>query len=277
MPRLCGWCCMLVTVNVAKCNSRPRARSPAPCRGVAMAARAPRWLANAPTVPATFIVCIFGVLLSLAAPPAAALAAASRPATVALFHDTSNIPADDDYYGLGSKWPPRPAYGATVHELGNFSGVDQCKAACLAFEFRCRMQAQGTCEDPVSPVSGWSKCQSFSFFPSGRCVAVVAADEWFPFAARGITSGQVDWPPQRCSSRGDCSHNGECNPDSRLCVCTAAWTGDRCQTLALQPASRNAGLRSVDDGANTSSWGGQALWDDESEMFHMWSSEIQNQ
>jgi hypothetical protein len=62
-----------------------------------------------------------------------------------------------------------------------------------------------------------------------------------------------------------------------LCECAAAWTGDRCQTLALQPADRNAGLRSVDDRANTSSWGGQALWDAETEMFHMWSSEIENQ
>lgn len=210
--------------------------------------------------------------------PAAALRVAP---TVTLFHDTSNIPnptSSGPELDSHVTWPPKPAYSATVHELGNFSALHECQAACLAFEYRCRLSTKaGSCEDPVSPVSGWSKCQSFSFFQSGRCVGVVAADEWHPFPAEGVDSGQVHWPPHRCSSRGDCSHNGECNVATSMCECTAAWTGDRCQTLALQPATRNAGLRAVDDGANTSSWGGQALWDEDSEMFHMWSSEIENQ
>ena len=222
-------------------------------------------------------------LFTLAASSSAAAPTAPPPPaspTVTLVHDTSNVPKQVSWQAtqLGATWPPKPAYSATVHELGNFSGVDQCQAACLGFEFRCRVSTKnGGCEAPVSPVSGWSNCQSFTFYPSGRCVGVVAADEWFPFAAQGVVSGQVHWPPQRCSTRGDCSHNGECNPVTSLCECATAWTGDRCQTLALQPADRNAGLRSVDDGANTSSWGGQALWDAESKMFHMWSSEIENQ
>ena len=184
------------------------------------------------------------LLLTLVTAFSAAGASSSRlvadqpPATVQLFQDTSNIPQPS-----GLMWPPKPAYSATVHELGAFSDVQGCQGACFAFVFRCRVPTEGGgCEDEVSPVSGWSKCQSFSFFhDSGRCVAVVAADEWLPFAEERVTSGHVHWPPQRCSSRGDCSHNGDCNQSSRLCECAAAWTGDRCQTLALLPAERNAG------------------------------------
>ena len=132
------------------------------------------------------------------------------------------------------------------------------------------------CEDAVSPVSGWSKCQSFSYFEAdgGRCVGIVAANEWIPHAADGVISGRVTWPARYCSSAVDCSHNGICDAGTKLCQCAAAWKGDRCQTLALLPAARNAGLRLIDSGANTSSWGGQVLYDPETKKFHMWCGSL---
>eukprot|EP01052_Picozoa_sp_SAG31_P061483 SAG31_NODE_20555_length_571_cov_0.864407_1_plen_133_part_10 len=54
----------------------------------------------------------------------------------------------------------------------------------------------------------------------------------------------------------DCSLNGKCDTPSGQCMCGAGWTGPRCSTLRLQPAERNSGLHSVDDGRPTSSWGG---------------------
>jgi hypothetical protein len=192
--------------------------------------------------------------------------------TVRVFPGTSNIPKTAPN---GVSWPPAPAYSATVRELGSFSSLDDCQAACLAFVYRCQVPTEGGgCEDPISPVSGWKKCQSFSYVArSRRCVAIVAADEWLPSAEQGVASGVVTWPPQHCRNAADCSHNGVC--EQSLCVCSAAWSGDRCQTLSLLPAARNAGLRSVDEGRNTSSWGGQALYDAETKLFHMWGSEIE--
>jgi hypothetical protein len=74
-----------------------------------------------------------------------------------------------------------------------------------------------------------------------------------------ITSFVLHRPPVACASDADCSYNGICQ--SKLCKCDTAWKGDRCQTLALLPTTRSAGLRSVDDGRNTSSWGGSVILD----------------
>ena len=60
-----------------------------------------------------------------------------------------------------------------------------------------------------------------------------------------------------CASAADCAWSGECTPEHR-CACDAAWTGERCTTLALQPAASDAaGLRR----ANSSSWGGSVAHD----------------
>ena len=46
---------------------------------------------------------------------------------------------------------------------------------------------------------------------------------------------------------------------SGACQCRPAWKGKRCETLNLLPAHKGAGYRGVDDGHNTSSWGGAVL------------------
>ena len=50
----------------------------------------------------------------------------------------------------------------------------------------------------------------------------------------------LTWPFLRArSTDADCSYNGQCTaiPGNHMdCICDAAWIGERCQTLNLQPA-----------------------------------------
>lgn len=57
-----------------------------------------------------------------------------------------------------------------------------------------------------------------------------------------------------CTTESDCSYNGVCV--NKMCVCDAAWEGAQCGTLRLLPTARSSGLRAVDNGRNTSTWGG---------------------
>lgn len=213
--------------------------------------------------------------------------------TVILFVDHSAIPAvatvPDDDAMIG--WPPPAPYDNVVKDLGAAAAasVEACQAACVAYR-----------NADVSPVSGWTRCESFTFIAADasapvRCVAVVDAEEWdWTLApARGAVAGRVAWPARACAHDADCSFNGACVVTSAsaavgdgndaaaaaaTCACDAAWTGDRCQTLALEPATRGAGLRMVDpaDGSNVSSWGGAALLDADADppRWHMWASEM---
>ena len=58
-----------------------------------------------------------------------------------------------------------------------------------------------------------------------------------------------------CSDDEGCSLNGVCSPNG-VCVCDPSWRGTSCEVLRLLPAARDSGLRSVDGGRPTSSWGG---------------------
>ena len=42
-------------------------------------------------------------------------------------------------------------------------------------------------------------------------------------------------PPRKCAASSDCQNGGTCT--NGVCTCTAQWTGDRCQTLALPPSA----------------------------------------
>ena len=77
----------------------------------------------------------------------------------------------------------------------------------------------------------------------------------------------------RCRSDDDCSLNGKCTA-SKQCKCRPQWSGDRCETLRLGAATRGAGYRAVDDGHNTSSWGGAVLLDETTGTYHMYASEM---
>eukprot|EP00937_MAST-01D_sp_MAST-1D-sp2_P004368 g4368.t1 len=193
---------------------------------------------------------------------AVAASAAPAPPTVHILHDMANVPAGGPNASLLA-WPPAPPYSHTVKDLGSSASAAACQAKCAAYR-----------NTDASPVSGWARCESFTWLPSGRrCIAVVDASQWAPTAAHGAVVGRLTWPPAACASAADCSHNGRCGAD-HLCACDAAWRGDRCQTLALLPTARGAGLRLVDGGRNTSTWGGSAVLDPATGLLHMWSSEM---
>ena len=216
-------------------------------------------------------------LMKLAAQPEGERAGPSeeeKPSpTVERFADTAAIPARAPPGHL--EWPPPAPYSHVVKDLGAAAAVSpaSCEAACLAYR---NMQA--------SPVSGWTRCRSFTHLAAQnssrrrpRCVGVVDASEWHPKKVNGAVAGRVFWPPERCATVADCSFNGECSPSHHVCRCDVEWTGDRCQTLALEPTTTDAGLRIIDErGANVSSWGGAVLLDETvtPPLYHMWASEI---
>lgn len=202
-------------------------------------------------------------ILMLLAAATGAFGRVDNPA-VTIFPDRSNIPAP-----LLS-WPPKPPYAHTVKVFTGSATLSaaNCQAACAAFV-----------NEAVSPVSNWERCQSFTWLPSegrGRdpqCVVMVDASEWAPVVDSGAVSGRLEWPPPACSSNSDCSFNGLCI--AKACLCDDAWHGDRCHTLSLEPTHVDSGLRAVDDGQNTSTWGGAVLLDNHTGIFHMWSSEME--
>ena len=89
---------------------------------------------------------------------------------------------------------------------GQFLNASECLSACVKYE------ASPTV---VSPVSGWSKCQSYTWIQKDlSCTLVVDADEWNPVdSPSGEMSecGRITWAPQSCSSDASCSYNGMCS------------------------------------------------------------------
>ena len=75
-----------------------------------------------------------------------------------------------------------------------------------------------------------------------------------------------------CSTDLDCSLNGECHASA--CRCDDAWRGPRCSTMNLLPPQRLSGLRTVDNGRNTSSWGGSVIYAPEDKQWHMYAAEM---
>jgi hypothetical protein len=200
---------------------------------------------------------------------------------VTLHQNTNNV--------AGAPWR---VSGTDVKYLGLYNTTQECQWACLngppptgshccAFTFHTRQY------EPTEQ-NGWNR----------QCFGVISS-HWSPTQQENITSGRVQWPkgsvaakvctgtnpapspPQPapptgpCASALDCSLNGACH--GGVCQCHAAWTGDRCQTLALEPASLTAGYRHVfADGTNASSWGGSVLWSEEDKLWHMWAAEMVN-
>ena len=82
-----------------------------------------------------------------------------------------------------------------------------------------------------------------------------------------------------CTSDADCAYNGVCTASA--CICAPAWRSNSsspfgCSLLNLLNPVRGAGLHSVDGGRNTSSWGGSALRDERTGLYHMFASQFTN-
>mmetsp|Transcript_5327 Transcript_5327/g.7850 ORF Transcript_5327/g.7850 Transcript_5327/m.7850 type:complete len:494 (+) Transcript_5327:157-1638(+) len=142
----------------------------------------------------------------------------------------------------------------SIRFLGKFDDVDECSKACIALKDRC-----------------WS----FSWYTDDRgddfnkmCYAVTAP-RLAPTPEEDVFSGIVEWP---CRDDEDCSLNGVCSVEGK-CNCNPAWSGNRCERLNLIPTTRHSGYRGVDDGHNTSSWGGAVLRSEDG-TYHMWASEM---
>ena len=91
-----------------------------------------------------------------------------------------------------------------------------------------------------------------------------------------------------CSTMADCSYNGVCK--DAVCECFPQWMGWHCASLNIVPGHKDAGLvireihtyvscaspglQSVVNGSRQTSWGGGAVYDAESQSWHMIASEM---
>ena len=171
-----------------------------------------------------------------------------RP-SVSYFRNTGNAFIRPNTPKGLTAWPPAPKYTATVKAIGHVDNPQACADACINYR-----------NDGVSPVSGWTRALSFTFYANitgseTNCFANVDGDEWMAETCNVCTSGRIEWPPSTCSNDADCSYNGRCSSSERLCKCLPAWTGDRCQTLALEPVVRGSGLDAMSSGEAVSTWG----------------------
>lgn len=142
----------------------------------------------------------------------------------------------------------------TVKYLGTLATPDHCAKACISTVERCWSFTWHN-------VSGTFHHQCFG----------LTSPRWSPTPdSTQIVSGIVEWP---CRNDQDCSLNGRCDTQGH-CQCDPSWMGARCQTLNLLPATHGAGYRGVDDGHNTSSWGGAVLKDETDGRYHMFAAEM---
>ena len=75
-----------------------------------------------------------------------------------------------------------------------------------------------------------------------------------------------------CGSGADCSLNGVCSP-SGSCACDPGWAGPRCAKLKLAPAAPG-GIYGFGTPFATTSWGGNAIWDNETALWHLFVTDI---
>ena len=110
---------------------------------------------------------------------------------VSLYHGVSNIPPV--YNGSGGGWPPPPPRSHTVEYLGIYATLSECQAACVAYN-----------NTHVSPVSGWTRCESFTY-QNKHCTVMLDENYWAPSqASKSTTTGRLAWPPAKCKACSPC-------------------------------------------------------------------------
>jgi len=177
----------------------------------------------------------------------------------------------DHSWGVDIKWfdsiasvqgsPDYPSIGNSsqyVKYLGQANSSFLCAQLCLGYNKAGR------------------RCHSFSSFSAEAgsfahgCFGQIDR-AWMPVYNNRAQSGQVLWP---CESDAGCSFNGICR-SSGQCDCDPAWEGIWCEKLALLPVNRTRlGYRYTRQLNNVSSWGGAVLYDDVTDRWHMWASEM---
>lgn len=156
-----------------------------------------------------------------------------------------------------------------VKYLGSYNYTLECQAKCLSYRH---------------PGDPYIRCQSFTHHQANLidpdptsfrtlCYAIIDGS-WEPHLEKNVTSGQVFWG---CTNDEDCSLNGRCHSVSGKCNCLAAWSGDHCDILNLEPAVKGAGLHAPGGpDSSKSSWGGTVAYDQESKRWIMFAAEMTN-
>ena len=147
------------------------------------------------------------------------------------------------------------------------------------------MHAAAAQQETTSSAASWtpldSGCMSFSAQMNSKArapgagvvvLAMVYACSIDPASA--ATSQTLTLGPA-CSGDADCSLNGLCLGNG-TCACDAPWTGPRCATLDVLPTDPQAGLHLCGGpgDANTTTWGGTAVFDAASATYVMLASEM---
>jgi hypothetical protein len=76
-----------------------------------------------------------------------------------------------------------------------------------------------------------------------------------------------------CVDDTSCSLNGACTLTTGKCVCRAPWTGSECHLLDFKPAKFPLGYGMA---PNLTSWGGGAIFEAPTKLFHLYVSTITN-
>ena len=206
-----------------------------------------------------------------------------------LFPNTNNI--------FGRVQSPTNPITGTVHHLGKFATLAECQRAVNTSSVKLMSYTYHLPDAPVGSFAGhcygdtsttWIAPEhkeplvdsgTAPGFPlsadgsdptlAGQCFAVTSPG-FNPSYDTAAVSGIMEWG---CRSDEDCSLNGKCSAGTGRCACRPAWKGARCEQLNLLPPTRGAGYRGVDDGHNTSSWGGAVLKGSDG-LYHMWAAEM---
>jgi hypothetical protein len=199
------------------------------------------------------VVWLFTVTVASTACATSSLAEPEGPARYSLLENYNQA--------LNVLVPHGVSKGGTVSYLGTFAGTEECATACAKHTERCWSFVH------MKPASTANKTTTWSL--AGQCFAVTSPG-FNPSYDTTAVSGIMEWG---CRSDEDCSLNGKCSVGTGWCKCRPAWKGSRCEQLNLLPPTRGAGYRGVDNGHNTSSWGGAVLKGSDG-LYHMWAAEM---
>jgi len=168
-----------------------------------------------------------------------------------------------------------------IQGLNQVYNVANSKASTTTVKYLGLTNSSAKCADLC--VAHAIRCWSFTWhnIPGNfyhQCFGILSP-RWSPTPdSEEIVSGIIEWP---CRNDHDCSLNGICSQDNsgdslyigKSCKCDSSWSGKRCETLKLLPATRGAGYRGVDNGHNTSSWGGAVVKGIDG-RYHLYAAEI---
>ena len=177
---------------------------------------------------------------------------------VARFEIFSNVSACHDRSG-------------TKHSLVELSSKSPSLHACLELATKYVDDEQ---------INNRRRCQSACWSKVSLSCHCHVMPVWMPLPNTTVDSAVLEWP---CESPRDCSYNGHCQFNSKTklstCRCHPGWKGVRCGELKLMPVDKSKwGFRETNGkDRNVSTWGAPILWDENTQQWHGWASEMVNE